>query len=94
MKNKKPVYCMHCEKWQASSKADQCELSERIVVSPGSEAIGFEISHQELVYGKPSELNANHDCSHYEYVGFFEKIGRNWMHGIPLRPHLESKVEE
>ena len=89
VKDKNPVYCMHCTRWYASTKMDQCTL-------PGEEKkdsleIGIQLIKKN--YGHPSVLNKNNDCEYYLDVGFFGKLSRKISYNIPLKPTIVSKLE-
>ena len=89
----KPVYCMHCTNWYAPTQANQCNIGSKPIVSSSlNNAAGFQAVSQENIYGKPSELNNNHNCGYYREVGLFEKIIRKMVYHIPLKPTVESKV--
>jgi len=41
MEEKKPVYCMHCERWYAQAKADQCNIRKNETEEIEPSIIGF-----------------------------------------------------
>ena len=89
--NSKPVYCMHCARWYAPTQANQCDLEEKFESNPlSSSAIGFVIKEEKTKYGKPSELNQNHDCTYYKDIGLLRRLGRNIFYGIPMKPILNN----
>lgn len=93
--SKKPVYCMHCERWYAPSKVDQCDIpvQREISVAPKN-VVGFKIPNiNNESYGKPSELNKNNDCEYYKEISFLHKLSRKLSWGIPLKPSLEKLAE-
>lgn len=94
--SKEPVYCMHCLRWYASTKVDQCDIPvQREISVPPKEVIGFELSNVEKTsYGYPSKLNKNNDCSYYKEISFLDKIFRRLNFRIPLKHSLESLAKE
>ena len=89
----RPVYCMHCRNWYASIKANQCNIdkTEKEDLSPN--IAGFKAVVNHNIYGTPSELNKNNDCSHYKEIGLLYKLSRRIFFGIPLKQTVESKIE-
>ena len=93
VEDKNPVYCMHCTRWYAPTKVDQCNLpskEERVI---DSHEIGMQLKIKDAQYGHPSVLNKNNDCEYYLDVGFFGKLKRKIFYNIALKPTIVSKLE-
>lgn len=93
--DKKPVYCMHCKNWglYLLNREDQCETGLQEISSEIINQVGFKHMITRKIYGHPSELNKNNDCSYYKERGSFGKLFLRVFCGIPLKPTIEQKVE-
>ena len=93
MADEKPVYCMHCNNWYATTKCNQCDIGKTEKEGLSLSIAGFEALVSQNIYGKPSELNKDNNCLHYKALGLFGKLSRRIFYGIPLKPTVEAKVK-
>ena len=85
---------MHCGNWYAITRADQCDIGGRELRETNPDTIGFDAVKRESIYGHPSILNKDNDCSHYKGIGFARKLFRRLVWDIPMRPTLDSKIDK